>query len=473
MAVRKTHSIDNLTEVDLEKHFVISDGLAHLPPGTLCGPLQEPTITTNWGILEVCLTGTGPFDLPQLIVASNSQDQQNIALPLKFLRTLQDGSVVFGTPVSRERLKRTLFLIPSLRSCAIETITTRVIPISGRYAAWKLAQGLLKSPALALRSVAKHNLGYRFEDWPRRPNLKEMARVVLDVASRNFPNPDSLYFGCDPSYSFWTNDKYETLIPRKMITREHMSFPLQVAVILDEETDPDSLALTLNSLLAAGMQREMISLIQNGAILSKLHGFALTHETDFLGSIALPEDDRFLIVLKSGDCISRDFLNLCNSIDDSQVSCAYFDHDLLVSNGTYARSEFKPDCSPATLLFRNYPSRAVIVRASLINELLKKIPRLASAGLAGVIYGASIEAALTKEQAVAHLSIPAIHLSEVSAGRISEQFADEKQARDLLMRKYAPNLFIESSDIGGAAWYAKKPVSRKITIVIPTKNQVG
>ena len=473
MAIRKIQTDNNFTEVDLQKQFVISHGLAHLPAGTLCGPLEKPNIATKWGNFEVHLKGSGPYVLPQLIVASNCSDQQNIAIPLRYLRTDTNGSEVFGTPASRQRLEGTLFLIPSLQTCAIEKITTNVIPIGSGRAAWVLARNLLKSPTLILKSVLKHNRDYQFENWPQRLFPKDILRAVIEVASRNFPNPDNLYFGSDPSYSFWTNSRYETLIPRKMITCENSRFPLQAGIIIDDGQDPDPLFLTLNSLLAAGIHRDAISLIQEDKALERQQGFGMINEADFLNLNSQSEEDRFLIVLRPGDCVSRDFLDLCGiGTDLSDTPLAYFDHDRLSSSGTYYRSEFKPDCSPATLLFRNYLSRATIIRVSFVNDLLKKVPQLASTGIAGVIYGASIEATQTKAQAVAHISVPAIHLAEETATQTLRQLAVEAQSRNLLTEIYAPNLAIQSSEVNGATWNAKKPVSNKITIVIPTKNRV-
>ena len=459
-------------EVDLQKHFVLSRGLAHLPAGTLCGPLEKPNIATNWGNFQVHLKGSGPYDLPQLIVASKSRDQQNIAISLRYLRTDTDGSKVFGTPASRQRLEGTLFLIPSLRICAIEKITTNVTPIGSGRAAWILAHNLLKSPVQILKSVLKRNRNDQLERRAQSSYPKDILRALTEAASRNFPNPDSLCFGSDPSYSLWTNGRYETLIPRKMNSCENKRFPLHVGIIIDDALEPDSLALTLNSLIAAGMNRDAISLIQEKSAPERLHGFVTIDESEFLYLISQSEEDGFLIVLRPGDCVSRDFLDLCGlGINSSDSTLAYFDHDRLSSSGTYYRSEFKPDCSPTTLLFRNYLARATIVRISFVNDLLKKVPQLASTGIAGVIYGASIEATQTKAQTVEHISVPTIHLGEETAAQTLRQLSVEANARDLLAEIYAPNLAIRSSEVDGATWNAKKPVSNKITIVIPTKNR--
>ena len=165
-------------------------------------------------------------------------------------------------------------------------------------------------------------------------------------------------------------------------------------------------------------------------------------------------------------------MDLCRlGINPSDSTLAYFDHDRLSSSGTYYRSVFKPDCSPTTLLFRNYLARATIVRVSFVNHLLKRVPELASTGIAGVIYGASIEATQTQAQAVAHISVPAIHLGEEAPAQTLRQLSAEANARNLLAEIYAPNLVIRSSEVDGVTWSAKKPVSKKITIVIPTKNR--
>ncbi|NNN18714.1 MAG: glycosyltransferase [Acidimicrobiaceae bacterium] len=473
MATRSTYLENDFVELDLGRHFVVSDGLIHLPAGTLCGPLQIANLGTKWGYLEVSLSGPGPFDLPQLIVAASEQDQQNIAISLKFKRNNQDGSVSFGTPVSRQRLDKTLYLIASLRNCAVTKIESRVSPLTESKAARIFAAGILKRPILILKSGLKQNKGYCFQDWPKHSTPKDRFRSIIELATRNFPNPDDLQFGQDPEYTFWSNHRFGTLIPRRMIDNGERTFPLHVGVMTKDGKTDTALYLTLNSLLSANIPGEMISVISDQTTLQLPHGIITISETAHRERLTYISDDSFLMILNSGDCVSRDFLDTCqNNLDKLQISYAYLDHDRVSPDGTYCQFEFKPDCSPNYLLFHNYPSGAAVVRMSHLRDLFKKLPALALIGINAAIYACAIDASQNADTSVIHVAVPSIHLANKTSTLTSSDLAEDQKSRELLLNLYAPNLTIEPSNTTQTNWHSKNPRPPKISILIPTKNRI-
>ncbi len=410
--------------------------------------------------------------MPQLIVGSHSKDEQNVAISLKLTTHNPDGSSIFAAKVSSQRLSRTLYVIPSLKDCSAEKIETRVTRSTTVRTAKSLVAAMLANPRLILDSVRKQNLGYRFQRWPDRINPGTKVRSVIELASRNFPNPDELRFGADPYYTYWINCKYETLIPRRMIERDKSPFPVAVAVTTNLDQMDQFMPITLSSLTSAGISREMIFLLEANSDSKPSRGKGISEENPLRRLFELPPDT-FLLHLKAGDTVSRDFLHVCKTHVPLSTNFVYFDHDHAAADGTFFDYEFKPDCSPNTLFFRNYPSRASMVRLSLLHDLVKRLPTLETTNIESIVYASAIEAMQQiNSQSALHIPIPSVHLKKNSSEETSRTSKNEEKVRNLQLGVYAPNFIIMPNDSHGAQWNSKIPPKASVSILIPTKDRI-
>lgn len=460
-------------ELELQKHSLPAEGENHLPGGTVCGPISVDPMDTGWGLVELCLSGRGPFFLPQLIVAADDENEQNIAISLKSALRRRDGPLVFSAPVSSERLQKRLYLIPSLKSCSVQRVEIRVAPMTRGQVLRRFLAGMTRSPGLLIRSAINENLGYRVQSRQHRLTPATALRSLIEVASRNYPDPNQLRFGQDPPYSQWINTRFETLIPRQMLPDTRSPFPLSVAVLAAKEHAGELLSLTMNSLSSAGISSDSVFLIDGG---NRAHQTSLPttlSDQEFHSQLANLGQDGFLLCLRAGDTVSRDLLDKCAEHSSAEApDILYFDHDHLGHEGTYCEFDFKPDSSPNTLLFRNYPARAALARISNLSLLLKKAPEIQSSGILGLLYGCTIEASQKSKPAMVHIPVPAIHLRKESSDELTDRSNNEQTARTLLLESYAPNLIVESSYSAGAKWRSRNHSQKKVSIVMPTKNRV-
>ena len=406
-------------------------------------------------------------------MASESDEEQNIPVLLERMSSAGDGSIIFAAQVSTERLRRSLYVIPSLKQCSLEKAETRVTPLTRIQTAKALLKRMVVEPRLLIKSAAKHNLGYRFQPWPDRINPVAVVQSMVELASRNFPNPDGLKFGVDPDYTLWINSRYETLIPRTRI-REDLS-PLLIIAVIDARGDQvdQPLSATMNALRSAGFSNEMIFVMKSGSDPRLSRGNAVSENQLLLRLSELPAQT-FLLILRAGDTVSRDVLDLCTRYTSSQTSFVYFDHDHAANDGTLFDYEFKPDSSPNTLLFRNYTSRTSLARLSLLLDLIDTLPDLHSAGFEGLMYACAIKASQEAvNSSVIHIPVPAIHLVASSSDQMSATSEMERKARDLQLTVYAPHLVIEQPDkCRGIRWRSKAPPKASVSILIPTKNRI-
>ncbi|MDG6908154.1 MAG: glycosyltransferase [Nitrososphaerota archaeon] len=461
------------SELELLKYSFPAEGESNFPAGTVCGPIKVDPINAEWGLVELRLSGTGPFFLPQLIVASDDKDEQNIAISLTSAPKRSDGIQVFSAHVSSERLQKRLYLIPSLKSCSIKLAKFRVVPMTKGQVLRRFLTNMTRSPGLVVSSIINENLGYRFQSRQHRLTLATALRSLVEVASRNFPDPNQLRFGKDPRYSQWTNTRFETLIPRQMLPDTRSRFPLSVAVLAAKEDSGALLSLTMNSLYSAGISSDSVFLIDGAETTHQISPLTTVSDKDFQGHLANLEQERFLLCLRAGDTVSRDLLDSCAEHSSTETTeILYFDHDHLGHEGTYCEFDFKPDTSPNTLLFRNYLSRAALARISKLSSLLEQAPKIRSSGILGLIYGCAIQASQQRELVMVHVPVPAIHLRKESSEELAERSNNEQTARTLLLESYAANLIIYSSYSVGATWRSRSQPQKKVSIVIPTKNRV-
>lgn len=406
-------------------------------------------------------------------MASESDEEQNIPVLLKPMSHVSDGSSVFAAQLSMERLRKSLYVIPSLKECSAEKIETKVTPLTRIQTAKALMKGLAAGPRLLIRSAAKHNLGYRFQPWPDRINPGAVVRSVVELASRNFPNPDELEFGVDPDYTLWINGRYETLIPRTRIHEDQSQHPTIAVIAARRDQMDQPLSTTINALRSAGFSNEMIFIMESGSDPTLSQGGTVS-ENQLLCRLSELPAHTFLLNLRAGDTVSRDVLDLCKRYTSSQTSFVYFDHDHAANDGTLFDYEFKPDSSPNTLLFRNYASRASMARLSLLLNLIKTLPDLDSAGFEGLMYASAIKASQdVVSHSVIHIPVPAIHLKVSSSDEVSETSEMERKARNLQLTVYAPDLVIEqSNECRGIRWRSKTPPKASVSILIPTKNRI-
>lgn len=470
----RSHALGEFTELDIRKRFFVSSDRVFLPAGTLVGPLTVPALNSKWGLFELRIVGAGPFHLPQLLVASDSDEEQNIPVPLKLISSVGDGSSLFAAPVSVERLSKSLYVIPSLKQCSAEKIETRVTPLTRIQVAKVLMKVTVANPRLLIRSATKHNVGYRFQPWPERFKPGAVVRSVVELASRNFPNPDELRFGVDPDYTLWINGRYETLIPRTRLHQDLQQLPLVAVIDARRVAQMDQpLSATLNALYSAGFSKETIFVIKSdsGPTLSRGNTFS---ESQVLLRLSELPARTFLLNLRAGDTVSRDVLDLCRQHVSPQTSFVYFDHDHASDDGTLFDYEFKPDNSPNTLIFRNYASRTSMARLSLLFDLIKTLPDLEAAGFEGLMYASAIKASQDAiSSSVIHIPVPAIHLMASSSDEMCATSAIERKARDLQLTVYAPELVIEQiNEYGGIRWRCKTPPKASVSILIPTKNRI-
>ncbi len=460
-------------ELELLKYSFSAEGENHLPGGTVCGPIKVDPIDAGWGLVELCLSGGGPFFLPQLIVASDDKAEQNIAISLTSAPKRRDGFQVFSAPVSSERLQKRLYLIPSLKSCSIQLVKFRVAPMTRGQVLRRFLAGMTRSPGLVVSSVINENLGYRFQSRQHRLTPATALRSLVEVASRNYPDPNQLRFGKDPSYSQWTNTRFETLIPRQMLPETRSRFPLSVAILAAKDDSGELLSLTMNSLSSAGISSDSVFLIDRAERTFQISPLTTLSDQDFHSHLANLGKEGFLLCLRAGDTVSRDLLDRCAEHSSAETTeILYFDHDHLGHEGTYCESDFKPDKSPNTLLFRNYLSRAALARISNLSLLLEQAPEIRSSGILGLIYGCAIQASQQSKPVMVHVPVPAIHLRKESSKELADRSNNEQTARTLLLESYAPNLIIDSSYSAGATWRSRNKPQKKVSIVIPTKNRV-
>ncbi len=412
--------------------------------------------------------------MPQLLVASPSNDEQNIPVQLKLIRSVCNRSSVFAAQVSVERLRQSLYIIPSLKQCGVEKIEIRVTPLTRIQVAKALIKGTVADPRLLIRSAAEHNLGYRFQPRADRRKPGAVVRSLVELASRNFPNPDELKFGADPNYTVWINSRYETLIPRTRLHQDLHQLPI-VAVIDARRADrvDQLLSATINALYSAGFSNEMIVVIKSDSAPKPFPGNAFS-ESEYLLRLSQLPARTFLLNLRAGDTVSRDILDLCRRFVSSQANFVYFDNDHTSHDGTLFDYEFKADNSPNTLLFRNYASRTSMARLSHILDLVKTLPDLDSLGFEGLMYASAIKASQDAiSSPVIHIPVPAIHLMPSSSDELSTTSKVERKARDLQLTLYAPDLVIEQPNENcGIRWRSKTPPNAPISILIPTKNRI-
>ncbi len=454
----------------MDKFAVASRDRESLPGGTLFGPLIVDTPGSKWCLFELRVSGDGPFFMPQLIVGSEKAEEQNVAISLIPTSKNNAGSRTFAAPISSERLNRRLYVIPSLKSCSINNADMRVTALSKAQVAVNFLKGSLRSPKLVMKSVFKDNQGFQFASRNGRPSVSIVISSLVELATRGFPNPDQLYFGPDPRYCQWTNARFETLIPRRMLPESRELFHLQVAVIRSQSQSDDDLCLTVNSLIAAGIPQDSILTIDDGRREPQELSTTTSFEEFLEQLITLKE--RYILCLRAGDTVSRDLLDvLRTSSPSADPKCVYLDHDHLTTDGALHDFEFKPDCSPNSLIFRNYPSRAALVKASLATRLLHSTPALEATGVLGLLYACEMEASRNGNAGILHIAVPAIHLRRETDEEIKTRSDQEQAARYLFLGKYAPRLRVNSSPLAGSSWQSNPEPDKTVSIVIPTRNR--
>ncbi len=331
---------------------------------------------------------------------------------------------------------------------------------------------MFECPRLVTKTLLKENLWFDFAPRQTSSTPLGMAKSAIELAARNFPSPDQFSFGKDPRYSRWTNSRFETFVPRRKLPATRMPFPLAVAIVATRDATGEGLTLTTNSLRAAGLPIESIFLIDAALILqSEMASKSITYN-ELLGLLPRFDQDSYVMCLRDGDTVSRDLLDICSDkISKKNPNFIYLDHDRLDHDGSLFEFVFKPDRSPNTLLFRNYPSRAAMAKISLLTELIDRTPRVTSTGIFGLMYGCAIAASNLDDSQMVHIPIPAIHLRNQSQFELTECARQEQFARNQMTKIYAPNLSIDSSPQGGATWHSKSESRKTVSILIPTRNR--
>lgn len=390
-----------------------------------------------------------------------------MAIPL---RSQPNNPQVFSALITRQRVERDLFIIPSLNRCQLERIEVSIERVSELGAFRSLVTMALMHPNLILRSVLQENLGYQFRARSEKFNANIIVNSLKELMTRNLPDPESLRLSKDPNYNYWLNARYETFIPRRMLRTEPIAFPLLVAIRYTSDSHPSEVELTVNSLLAAGISNDAVEIIGPK---TRLNGFSdkdSVEESEFVHSLISSTLDGFLMVMSPGDTVSRTFLEECEkNIPRSDCSFVYFDNDHLAPDGGYFDYEFKPDNSPTTLLFHDYTQRSSLVSLRLFRSLLARSKAMLDLTLPAITYSCAIEASQDLELSPLHIAAPLIHLS-----RKALPINDEKScetARSTALEKYAPNFSIFAPANHTPNWGGKFPTTHKVSIVIPTRNQ--
>lgn len=407
--------------------------------------------------------------MPQLIIGAQDDCEQNIAIPLAKDSKEKQDRFTFSAPTSAERLRKPLYLIPSLRTCTIKSLRLRIIPLTQPQVTVRLARRLATSPKLALESIRRENLGYEFRerDKPMRP--RELLHSIVELASKNFPDPKRLLSGTDDEYGYWTNSNFETLIPRRKIPVTRASIPLAVAVLAEHCHDDATISTTLNTLRSAGIAENQIFVVENSR--NESRSLSVTNETDFLDQIKHFEEQSLLLCLRAGDAVSRTLLDTLETAEaEKEHDFIYFDHDSVSSDGTLYGFQFKPDPSPTSLIFRNYISRAAMTRISLISRLLDKFPSTEELGLFGLLYGCAIYASYDPESTMLHVPVPCFHLAKDDNSLRIHRDGSEHRIRDHLLNFYAPNLYVKETG-SRITWQSRMPPKDKVSILIPTKDR--
>lgn len=417
--------------------------------------------------------------MPQLVIAPKDPDEQYLPIKLRLTKINSFNTYTYSALLSQERQNSELFLIPSLMSCLIDRIEFRVIPATKARAALTFCSALLKSPRLLVRSLQQQNLGYAFVAWPAGITKKARFRSLVELASRNMPDPDSLNFGVDPEYTLWINNNYETLIPRRYLRSRNRigNDNRTIAIIYGSASEKNQFALTINSLIGAGMAFNHIfadgTIAADEALQQQSSLVRMVSEIDFFKEASTSEPTDCLMILNAGDIVSRDIFEiLAQEKRARDSSVVYFDHDFVSGDGTFHDYCFKPDTSPVNLVFNNYISRASIVRAETIQKKLADYPNLTTLGFGSFLYSAVLELALTNKSEISHIPKPVFHLTEIRDQEEERALATDQIVRETILRKYVPDLKVEGVGRSAAKWSSKKQLQDKVTIIIPTRNRV-
>lgn len=416
--------------------------------------------------MKINLSGSGPFVMPQLVVGARVSDEQNISIPL---RARPGKPRIFSALLPRHQLERDLYIIPSLNRCQIDRLVVTIEQATELSAYFSFITMILKHPSLIVRSVLQENLGYRFEARSGKVSAKTIFNSLKELAARNLPDPDSLRLGKDRKYNYWLNARYETLVPRRKLRTESIPFPLKVAVLYRTSSGQSDIEVTINSLLAAGIRKDRVEILGPETGPNDFPGKNSLEERVFIDSLQSSDEKGFLMVMSAGDTVSRTFLEECmDHIPKSNCELIYFDSDHLTPDGTYYNYEFKPDNSPTTLLFHDYTRRSSLINLRLLRSIFSTSKAFLDFTLPAAAYYCAMEASQDVENSPLHIAMPLIHHVH-QANDINDEESIEI-ARTAALEKYAPNFSISATK-EFPRWKAKFPTTRKVSIIIPTRNQ--
>ncbi len=450
-------------------------GRFHLPAGSLCGPLEFENPRFTWATFRLRLNGPGPFINPHLIVAAESPDQENIAIPLTPVASRIDEVSHFKAIISRQRLQSELWIVPSLSNTVVTSMTYSANEIRRFQAGIEIGKKCIENPGLLVKSLRNKNLGFTFQPWEDHVTLTAKMAQLKELASRNVPNPDIYKFGINPRYNDWLNRNYQSLIPRSKPATSKLVSISTAAVTLDKYTSADQIALTVNSLLSAGITMTEICLILADETDLDLADFRLPKisEKEFQSHCEDLNKDTFLLILRAGDTIARDLGRYLDTVgQDFLYQLIYFDNDYIDPDGGFKDFVFKPDNSPVTLLFNNYVRRSCLISVGLVTSCIESFDELENHSIWTILYTSAMTASLFNQRYVLHMPRPCIHLSNEPETIHNEIAKFEDAAREIILGKVAPDMKIESDSDGVTRWKLRSTPERKVSIIIPTRDRL-
>lgn len=461
-------------EIELENRFIKTNGVFRLPAGTLCGPVHLGDIGSSWAIIKVEFEGKGPFRDPFLIIAPDAIDQENIVIPLRKKISPDNTRATFQAVITQERLKSDLWIIPSKTIFDISSLNVSLTPLDKMEAIVRLGLYWLDNPKLLYRSLKRENLGFSYRPWTSDANIRFKLHKIIELTTRNLPDPETFLYGSNPEYNSWLNNNFATVIPRTKPSIEEVGFISFAGIVIENSVDPQEIGLTINSLVSAGIRKSSIRIITKDHLvpLALAENVLVVDPDGFLGFVSDLPPNSFLLITGAGNTISRDFRNALDEyLFPSNFAFAYFDHDYIDDLGGYTNFVFKPDSSPTTLLFDNYTRDCSLLRADLLLSMSEKMKGEPELSISMLHYFTSIAAATELEQKILHIPNPIFHFASHHTNADDERVIEEQHTRELFTSHYAKNLEIRTNSAGIAKWHQVHREDLKVTIVIPTRDQ--